>query len=123
MGGGYRRVDIVLNALSTRDLGDALALLLFALNSRLPRILNREHSPGARQRALEGGRVVQIAGDDLGPELRNLAGGRGVRLARHRAHFVTLGEQFARGRPALLAGGASDDDQIASGFHVVPLPR
>ena len=112
----------MLNALSTRDLGDALALLLFALDSRLPRILNREHPPRACQRSLEGGRIVQIAGDDLGPELRNLAGSRGVRLACHRAHLVTLGEQLARGRPTLLAGGAGDDDQIPSGFHAVPLP-
>src|SRR5580765_3732946 len=88
-GGAYRRVNDVVNALPAGDLGEALALLLFALNPCLPRVLHREHSPRTRQRSLEGGRIVQVARHDLGPELRELPGCRGVRLARHRANLVT----------------------------------
>ena len=80
MGGSYRRINIVVNALPAGDLGEALALLLFALDAGLPSVLNREHPPLTRQRSLQGGRVVQVAGRSRPRAISRAAGESGLRV-------------------------------------------
>ena len=94
-----RRVDEVLHALFARGLGEALALLFFALDAGLPGVLHGERAPGAVERGDERRGVVQIAGDDLDALLGERAAGVAVGLAGHGAELeVAAGEVTERAR-------------------------
>jgi len=73
------------------------------------------------ERAPDRRRVVEVAGDDLRPELRHRLGRVAVRLPRHRAQLepAVLGE-VSNGRSPLLAGRAGHQDQLFVGHVVNP---
>jgi hypothetical protein len=103
------------------ELGDALALLLLALDTGLPRVLHREHAPGALERRLERRRVVEVSARDLRPERGQRLRGLALGLAGHGPHLVTGGQQLPGHGAALLAGRAGHQDQVFAFLHVSTL--
>src|SRR3984957_21331932 len=65
-------VDVVFDAGLARQRRETLALRLFALNARLPRILHAEDAPGAGQCPAQWRLVIEIALDDVDPMARQL---------------------------------------------------
>src|SRR5436190_14430529 len=111
--GADRRVDEVLHALVARHLREALALLFFLLDARLPGVLHREHAPRAADRALERRGVVQIARHQLRAERRQRLARVAVRLARHRAQLeAALLREVTNRRPTLLARCTGDQNDL-----------
>src|SRR5690349_23094790 len=58
-------VDIVFDAGFARQPRETLALRLFPLDARLPRVLHAEDAPSAGQRGSQGYLVIEIALDDV----------------------------------------------------------
>jgi hypothetical protein len=72
----------VFNASLTRQRRKTLSLRLFALDARLPRVLQAKDAPGASQRTAQSRLVIQIALDDLIALVRQRRGPLAFRLAR-----------------------------------------
>src|SRR5689334_4732478 len=119
--GGHRSLHVVVDARLAREFREALALHLFLLDAGFPGVLEREDAPDIGECAGERRGVVEIAGDHFGAALRQIAGGGGIGLAGHRADLEAVGQEFSRGRAALLAGRAGDEDQTLAGVHVALL--
>src|SRR5437762_3202083 len=117
------RIDVVLDAVLSGDLGDALALRFLPLDARFPGVLHGEHPPGPLDRAFQRFGVVEIALDDLGTEPGEHLGCVAVRLPRHRAHAVPPPEQFPRHRAALMAARAGDENDVLVPCHGLSAPR
>src|ERR1700724_1665277 len=58
-------VDVVFDAGLARQRRETLALRLFALDARLPRVLHAEDAPHAGQRTAQRRLVIEIALDDV----------------------------------------------------------
>jgi hypothetical protein len=71
----------------------------------------------AAHRRVDGGTVVQVASDELGSGGGERGGGRGGGVADQGANVPAVGEQVAGGGPALVSGGAGDEDGVAVSVH------
>ena len=100
--GSDRGVDVVLNAFAPRHFGEPLALLLFAGDAGLPGVLDREHTPGSVESAIERGAVVQVARHHLGA-LRGQGPRRlAVGFAGQGPNAATRGEKLPSDAPPCL---------------------
>src|SRR6266498_1672156 len=122
--GSDRAVDEMGNPGLLRDFGESLALFLFALDARLPGVLDSEGAPRAGEGAFEARGVIQVGGHDLragsGESLRFGF----LRLSRHRPHAVTPREEVPGYGPSLLPGRAADQDHVSVFVHCFsPLRR
>src|SRR5258708_22149703 len=80
-------VDVVFDASLARQRRKTLALRLFSLDARLPRVLHAEDAPRASQRTAQSRLVVQIALDDVNAVARQRRRPLAVRLARQAAQM------------------------------------
>jgi hypothetical protein len=71
----------MLHAILSGYLGELLALFLLSFHSRFPGVLDGEHAPHALDGLHQGGRLVQVAADDLCPELGQGLSGLALRMA------------------------------------------
>jgi hypothetical protein len=105
------------DALPAGHFGEGHALPLLALDARLPRVLDRERSPGAVERDLQRGRVVKVGAHDLRAGRRQRASLLAFGLARHRSHAPPPREQVPRHRAALRTRRAGDQDDVLLVCH------
>src|SRR5580700_3845965 len=107
----YGRVDVVFDAGLPRQRRKTLALRLFPLDARLPRVLHAEDAPRPGQCTAQRRLVIQIALDDvdaLAPQrCRPLA----VRLARQAAEIEPAALQSLRDRATLIACHSGDENR------------
>src|SRR5437879_9465985 len=96
-------VDVVFDAGLARQRRKTLALRLFPLDARLPRVLHAEDAPRAGQRTAQRRLVIQIALDDVDAVTRQGRRPLAVRLARQAAQMESGALQRLRYRAALLA--------------------
>src|SRR5262252_7519658 len=80
-------VDIVFNAGLARQRRKTLALRLFPLDARLPRVLDAEDAPRAGQRTAQRRLVIEIALDDVDAMARQRRRPLAVWLARQAAQI------------------------------------
>src|SRR5947209_1098488 len=109
-------VDEVFDTGLARQRRQTLALRLFPLDTRLPRVLHAEDAPRAGQRTAQRRLVIQIALDDVdavaGQRRRLLA----LRLARHAAQTEPAPLQRLRDRATLIACYPGDENRSAHSF-------
>src|SRR6202030_2567394 len=86
-----------------------LALRLFPLDARLPRILHAEDAPRAGQRTAQRRLVIEIALDDVDAVSRRRP--LAVRLAREAAQMEPGALQRLRDRAALIACHSGDENR------------
>ena len=91
-------VDVVFDAGLARHRRKALALRLFPLDARLPRVLHAEDAPRAGQRTAQRRLVIQIALDDVDAVTRQGRRPLAVRLARQAAQIEPGALQRPRDR-------------------------
>src|SRR3989442_14338614 len=104
-------IDEVSDAGLARERRKTLALRLFPLDARLPRVLHAEDAPRAGQRAAKRRLVIEIALADvnsLALQRRRLLA---ARLARQAAQMEPGTPQRVRDRTALMAGHSSDENR------------
>ena len=111
MGRSHGRVDVVFDAGRARQRRQTLALRLFPLDARLPRVLHAEDAPRAGQRSAQRRLVVEIALDDVDAVARQRRRPLAVRLARQAAQLEPRAPQRLRDRAALMAGHAGDENR------------
>src|SRR6202011_2390314 len=92
-----------------------LALRLFPLDTRLPRVLDAEDAPRAGQRTAQRRLVIQIALDDVDAVARQRRRPLAVRLARQAAQMEPGAMQRLRDRAALLACYSGDENRSIAG--------
>jgi hypothetical protein len=94
-----------------RQRRETLALRLFPLDARLPRVRHAEDAPRAGQRTAQRRLVIEIALDDVdaiaGQRRRPLA----VRVARQAAQMEPGALQSLRDRAALIACHSGDENR------------
>src|SRR4029453_3925252 len=96
-----------------RQRGQTLALRLFPLDARLPRVLHAEDAPRAGQRSAQRRLVIEIAFDDVDVDAvarqrrRLLA----LRLARQAPQTEPATPQRLRDRAALIACHPGDENR------------
>src|SRR5260221_2425228 len=83
----HGRVDVVFDARLARQRRKTLALRLFPLGARLPRVLHAEDAPGAGQRTAQRRLVIEIALDDVDALARQRRRPLAVRLAGQAAQI------------------------------------
>ena len=96
-------VDIMFDAGLARQRCETLALSLFPLDTRFPRVLHTENAPGASQSTAQRRLVIEIAFDNVDALARQCHGPIALRLARQAAQIKPGAVQRLRHRPALLA--------------------
>ena len=84
-------------------LGKPLALFLFSLHARFPRVLHGERAPDSLHGLGEGGGIIQIAPDDLGAELSQSLGIFRIGVAGHGSNGVAPRQKLPGDGPALFA--------------------
>src|SRR6266700_1511825 len=104
-------VDVVLDAGLARQRRKTLALRLFPLDARLPRVLHAEDAPGAGQRTAQRRLVIQIALDDVDAIARQRRRPLAVWLARQAAQMEPGALQRLRDRAALIACHSGDENR------------
>ena len=80
-------VDVVFDAGLARQRRKTLALRLFPLDARLPRVLHAEDAPRAGQRIAQRRLVIEIALDDVDAVARQRRRPFAIRLARQAAQM------------------------------------
>src|ERR1700736_5765996 len=108
-------VDVVFHAGLARQRRKTLALRLFPLDARLPRVLHAEDAPRAGQRTAQRRLVIQIALDDVDAVARQRRSPLAVRLARQAAQMEPGAMQRPRDRAALLACYSGDENRSIAG--------
>ncbi len=88
-----------------------LALRLFPLDARLPRVLHAEDAPRAGQRTAQRRLVIEIALDDVDAMARQRHRPLAVRLARQAAQMEPGALQRLRDRAALIACRSGDENR------------
>src|SRR5207247_4768054 len=96
-------VDVVFDAGLVRPRRQTLALRLFPLDARLPRVLHAEDAPRAGQRTAQRSLVIEIALDDVDAAARQRRRPLALRLARQAAQMEPAALQRLRDRAALIA--------------------
>jgi hypothetical protein len=104
-------VDVVFDAGLARQRRKTLALRLFPLDARLPRVLHAEDAPRAGQRAAQRRLVIQIALDDIDPLACQRRRPFAVRLASQAAQMEPGALQRLRDRAALIACHSGDENR------------
>src|SRR5437660_11218795 len=104
-------VDVVFDAGLARQRRKPLALRLFPLDARLPRVLHAEDAPRAGQRTAQRRLVIEIALDDADAVARQRRRLLAVRLARHAAQTESAALERLRDRAALMACPARDENR------------
>src|SRR5882724_7530599 len=104
-------VDVVFDAGLARQRRKTLALRLFPLDARLPRILHAEDAPRAGQRTAQRRLVIEIALDDVDAVARQRRRPLAVRLARQAAQMESGALQRLRDRAALIACYSGDENR------------
>src|SRR6266851_10489453 len=99
------------------QLGEPFPLCFFLFDAGLPRVLNGEHSPGAVQRSLQAGRIVEVAPDNCRATLGEHLGHGAVRLPGQHGHAVLLVQELVGHRAALVAGGSRYENQVFPDLH------
>src|ERR1700729_1456347 len=94
-------IDKVFDAGLARQRRKTLALRLFPLYARLPRVLHSEDAPRAGQRTAQRRLVIEIALDDVDAIARQSRRPLTVRLARQAAQMEPRALQRLRHRAAL----------------------
>src|SRR5882724_4634011 len=102
-------VDEVFDAAFPRQRRKTLALRLFPLDARLPRVLHAEDAPRAGQRTAQRRLVIEIALDDVDAVARQRRRPLAVRVARQAAQMESGALQSLRDRAALLACHSGDE--------------
>src|SRR5207245_3770487 len=97
-----------------------LALRLFPLDARLPRVLHAEDAPGAGQRTAQRRRIIEIALGDVDAVARQRRRPLALRLARQAAQTEAAALQRLRDRAALIACHSGDENRsIVHSFVLV----
>src|SRR5690349_23651887 len=104
-------VDVVFDAGLARQRRKTLALRLFSLDTRLPRVLHAEDAPRTGQRTAQGRPVIEIALDDVDAVARQRRRPLAVRLARQAAQREPTALQRPRDRAALVARHSGDENR------------
>ena len=94
-----------------RQRRQTLALRLFPLDARLPRVLHAEDAPRAGQCMAQRRFVIQIALDDVDALPRHRRRPLAVRLARETAQVEATASQRLRDCPALIACHSGDENR------------
>src|SRR5260221_8300353 len=110
-------VDVVFDAGLARQRRQALALRLFPLDARLPRVLHAEDAPRAGQRTAQRRLVIEIALDDADALARQPRRPLALRLARHAAQTEPAALERPRDRAALMARHARDENRAIVRAH------
>src|SRR5438270_124912 len=108
-------VDVMFDAGLARQRGKTLALRLFPLDARLPRVLHAEDAPRAGQRTAQRRLVIQIALDDVDAVARQRQRPLAVRLARQAAQIESGALERLRDRAALIACHSGDENRSIAG--------
>src|SRR5260370_15579123 len=111
----HGRVDVVFDAGLARQRRKTLALRLFSLDARLPRVLHAEDAPGAGQRTAQRLLVIEIALDDVDAVARQRRHPPAVGVARQAAQMEPGALQRARDRAALMACYSGDENRSIAG--------
>src|SRR5436853_2899520 len=111
-------VDVVFDAGLARQLRKTLALRLFPLDARLPRVLHAENAPRAGQRTAQRRLVIEIALDDVDamartPAARSLSG---LRVRPRRLNPAPCSDR-ATARPRRLIACHSGDENRSIVCH------
>src|SRR6059036_2369720 len=88
-----------------------LALRLFSLDTRLPRVLHAEGAPRAGQRTAQRRLVIEIPLDDVDALARQRRRPLAVRLARQATQMEPGALQRVRDRAALIACHSGDKNR------------
>src|SRR4029077_12016813 len=112
-------VDVVFDAGLARQRRQTLALRLFPLDTRLPRVLHTEDAPRAGQRTAQRRLVIEIALDDVDAAARERRRPLALRLARQAAQTEPAALQRLRDRAALIARHSGDENSSAHSFVLV----
>src|SRR5260221_3764449 len=108
-------VDVVFDAGLARQCRKALALRLFPLDARLPRVLHAEDAPRAGQRKAQRRLVIEIALDDVDALARQRRRPLALRLARQPAQMEPAALQRLCDRAALIACHSGDENRSIVG--------
>src|SRR5579862_3075305 len=104
-------IDIVFDAGLARQRRKTLALRLFPLDARLPRVLHAEDAPCAGQRTPQRRLVIEIALDDVDSLARQRCRPLAARLTRQAAQKEPGALQRPRDRAALIACHSGDENR------------
>src|SRR6185369_11059429 len=104
-------VDVVFDAGLACERRETLALRLFPLDARLPRVLYAEDAPRAGQRTAQRRVVIEIALDDVDALERQRRRPLAVRLTRQAAQMEPAALQRLRDRAALIACHSGDENR------------
>src|SRR4029077_12205512 len=116
-------VDEVFNAGLARQRRQTLALRLFPLDARLPRVLYAKHAPRTGQRTAQRRLVVEIALDDVDTAARQRRRALAFGLARQPAQTEPAVLQRLRDRAALIACHSGDENSSIVRHDVYSLTR
>src|SRR5213592_3952633 len=113
-------VDIVFDAGLARERRKSLALRLFPLDARLPRVLHAEDAPRTGQRTAQRRLVIEIALDDVDATARQRRRTLAVRHTSQAAQTEPVALQCLRDRAALIACHSGDENRsIVHSFVLV----
>src|SRR5438046_9667177 len=104
-------VDVVFDAGLARQRRKTLALRLFPLNARLPRVLHAEDAPRAGQRTAQRRLVIEIALDDVDAVARQRRRTLAVQPTSQPAQLEPGALQRLSDRAALIACHSGDENR------------
>src|SRR6266404_6700188 len=104
-------VDVVFDAGLARQCRKTLALRLFPLGARLPRVLYAEDAPRAGQRPAQRRLVIEIALDDFDAVARQRRRPLALRLACEATQTEPAALQCLRDRATLIACYSGDENR------------
>src|SRR5207244_10414842 len=102
-----------------RQRRQTLALRLFPLDTRLPRVLHAEDAPRAGQCTAQRRLVIEIALDDVDAVARERRRPLALRLTRQSAQTEPTPLQRLPDRAALIACHSGDENSSAHSFVLV----
>src|ERR1700683_3695706 len=117
-------VDVVFDAGFARQRRKTLALRLFPLDARLPRVLHAEDAPRTGQRTAQRRLLIEIDLDHVDALARRRRRPLAVRLARQAAQMEPGALQRLRDRAALIACHSGDENRSIAchGSNLISVP-